>query len=67
MSLAEFDDLYMICLDWDHEVVFEDVIMQGLNGRSSESVTFTITTPTHRWGDIAEKELLELKREGVLV
>jgi hypothetical protein len=67
MSLADFNDIYSICLDWDTEDVFEDIIMQSLIGRSSDSLTFTVTSRTNRWGEMAEKELESLKRDPVLV
>lgn len=67
MSLTDFDDLYRVCMDWETKDVFEDVIMQGLNGHSSDSLTFTVTSRTNRWGEMVEKELESLKRDPVLV
>ncbi|PWT94775.1 MAG: hypothetical protein C5B52_19240 [Bacteroidetes bacterium] len=67
MSLADFDDIYMICKEWEMEGVFEDVIMAGLNGLSSDFLTYQLTSRTNRWGEIAEKESLNENRDAVLV
>jgi hypothetical protein len=67
MSLANFDDIYGICCDWEMESVFEDVIMVGLNRLSSDTFTYTMTSRGNRLGEIAGKEMLNEKREVVLV
>lgn len=67
MSLADFDDIYAICKEWEMETVFEDLILSGLNGLSSDSLTFKLTSRTNRWEEIAEKESLNVQRDVVLV
>jgi hypothetical protein len=67
MSLADFDDIYMICKEWEMETVFEDLIVSGLNGLSSDLLTYQLTARTNRWGEITEKEILNVKRDEVLV
>lgn len=65
MSLADFNDIYMICKEWETETVFEDVIITGLNGLSTDSLTYKLTSRTNRWAEIPEKE--NVKREVVLI
>jgi hypothetical protein len=67
MSLADFDDIYMICNDWEMETVFEDLIMSHLNGLSSDLLTYQLTSRSNRWVEIPEKEIVNVKRDEVLV
>lgn len=67
MSLADFDDVFKICCDWETEVLFQDVIMTGLNGQSSDLLTYQLTSRMNRLEATDEKDLLNLKREGVLI
>ncbi|MCQ6282006.1 hypothetical protein [Bacillus sp. EB600] len=67
MSLADFNDIYGICSDWEMESVFENVLMVGLNRLSSDTFTYTMTSRGNLLGEIADKEMLNEKREVVLV
>jgi hypothetical protein len=67
MSLADFEDIYMICNEWEMESVFEDLIMSHLNGLSSDLLTYQLTSRGNRWEEIPEKEILNVKRDEILV
>jgi hypothetical protein len=67
MSLADFDDIYMICNEWEMESVFEDLIMSHLNSLSSDFLTYQLTSRGNRWEEIPEKEILNVQRDEVLV
>jgi hypothetical protein len=67
MSLADFDDIYMICNEWEMQSVFEDLILSHLSGLSSDLLTYQLTSRSNRWEEIAEKEISNIKRDEVLV
>ncbi|MDP4104291.1 MAG: hypothetical protein Q8935_05000 [Bacillota bacterium] len=67
MSLADFDDIYMICNEWEMQSVFEDLILSHLNGLSSDLLTYQLTSRSNRWEEFAEKEINNIKRDEVLV
>jgi hypothetical protein len=67
MSLADFDDIYMICNEWEMESVFEDLIMSHLNGLYNDLLTYQLTSRSNRLEEIPEREIINVKRDEVLV
>jgi hypothetical protein len=67
MSLADFDDVCRVCSDWDKEGMFDDVITVRFNQLTGDSFTIPKTSRLNRWGEIAEKEMLNEMKDGVLI
>jgi hypothetical protein len=67
MSLAEFEDICIICSEWKMGGVFDDVILEGLNSLSNDSLTFKLTSHTNRLGEVTESKILNTKRDLLLV
>jgi hypothetical protein len=55
MSLADFDDIYRLCSDFNKEGVYEGVTMMRLNQLTSNSLTYPNNFTLDALGEIEEK------------
>lgn len=65
MSLIDFNDFYFICCDCDKDDVYEDVIMVSSSHVSMDPLPYPDSS--RRWWEMAVKEILNEKKDGVLV
>ena len=66
LRLADFDDIYRICCDFDKAGRSEDMLKLGIDSLSRDSVTDPLLTHSNHWWELAEKEILQENRENVL-
>lgn len=68
MSLADFNDIYWICCEWNKSILHEDVVKLRADKLLVDAATDTPFTRSSSWWEMAKIEILhEKERESVLL